>query len=472
MSQKNDTPALILALLITVALLAGGYWLLGIGSLPFFKSGSGSNPTATSSDASPIATGDLQSRFSTGSRSLIPGASADKQAGITSIAQGNFDSAVTSLQASLQANRNDPEALIYLNNARIGNQKSYSIAASVPIGSDLNAAQEMLRGVVQAQDEVNRAGGISGIPVKVVIANDDDNPDIAKQVAQGLVDNADVLGVVGHYASDVSIAAAPVYKAGGLVAISPVSTSVKLSGISPYTFRTVPSDYVAARALADYVLNTLKQKNAAVFYNSKSGYSQSLKSEFVTALGLGGGRVTNEFDLSDSGFSPARSLEQATQQGATVLAMLPNSGTLDRALQVVEVNQGKLKLLGGDDVYSPKTLEVGSSQAVGMVVAVPWNILSDPQSPFVQQSRQLWGGDVNWRTAMSYDAAKALIAALTQNQTREGIQKALSTPNFSAAGATGTVSFLPSGDRNQSDQLVKIQPGSRSGLGYDFVPAR
>jgi branched-chain amino acid transport system substrate-binding protein len=32
------------------------------------------------------------------------------------------------------------------------------------------------------------------------------------------------------------------------------------------------------------------------------------------------------------------------------------------------------------------------------------------------------------------------------------------------------VRFLPSGDRNQSVQLVIVQPGERSGFGYDFVP--
>jgi len=32
------------------------------------------------------------------------------------------------------------------------------------------------------------------------------------------------------------------------------------------------------------------------------------------------------------------------------------------------------------------------------------------------------------------------------------------------------VRFLPSGDRNQSVQLVVVQPGSRSSFGVDFVP--
>jgi branched-chain amino acid transport system substrate-binding protein len=36
-----------------------------------------------------------------------------------------------------------------------------------------------------------------------------------------------------------------------------------------------------------------------------------------------------------------------------------NTETLDKALQVIQINQKKLTLLAGDDVYTAKTLEIG-----------------------------------------------------------------------------------------------------------------
>ncbi|WP_445240772.1 hypothetical protein [Microcoleus vaginatus] len=44
------------------------------------------------------------------------------------------------------------------------------------------------------------------------------------------------------------------------------------------------------------------------------------------------------------------------------------------------------------------------------------------------------------------------------------------SPLFTASGASGTISFLPSGDRNAPVQLVKVVEGSRSTYGYDFTP--
>nr|WP_306557896.1 ABC transporter substrate-binding protein [Nostoc sp. 'Peltigera malacea cyanobiont' DB3992] len=439
MSQKNETTILALALLLTVGIVGGGFWWFTnngtrIGNPNIPNQQPGNNPS-------------LQDRISFGEKSFTPGdISPVKKEGVQAIAAKSYDKAIANFTAALKLNRNDPETLIFLNNARIGSSKSYTIVASVPFGTDPNAALEILRGIAQAQNQVNSSGGIKGVPLRVGIANDDDNPEIAKQIASTLVSNSEVLGVVGPNTSDSTLAAGTIYTSGQLVAISPTSTSVKISNFSRYVFRTVPSDFMAARSLANYMVRTLQKKNAVVFFNSQSNYSQSLKSEFVSSVSLEGGQVASEFDLSRADFSAAKSIEQATKQGAEVLMLAANTETLDKALQVVQINQKRLTLLGGDDVYTAKTLEIGREQAVGMVVAVPWHIDSDPKSDFPQKSRQLWGGDVSWRSALSYDATVSLIAALERNPTRSGVQQALLSSDFSATGASGTIRFLASGE--------------------------
>lgn len=465
MTQKNETPVLLLSLLITLAILAGGLWWLGrrfnLVNLPGIAQSDRNNPNAAI---------DLPDRFSAGEKLLMTqDASAEKQAGVEAIASKNYGEAVRSLEAALQANRNDPEALIYLNNARIGEQKSYTIAVSVPVTTSSEPALEILRGVAQAQDQINQQGGINGTLLKVLIVNDDNDAGVVKQVANELVQDASVLGVIGHFGSDATLAGADIYEQGGLVMISPTSTSVQLSGKGKYLFRTVPSDRFTGTTLASYMLDQMGKQSAAVYYNSTSDYSKSLKDQFTTALTTGGGQVVQEFDVSAS-FNPQDTLTQATQRGAQVLVLTTNTATLEQALQVIQANNGKLLLMGGDSLYNPKVLEGGQADARGMVVAVPWVIGSNRQSAFVKTAQQLWGGDVNWRTAMSYDAAEALVAGLQQNPTRQGIQQALSNPSFELQGATGNIRFLSSGDRNQPMQLTVIEPGSRSGHGYDFVP--
>ncbi len=473
MSQKNETAVLVLSLLITIGLAGTGIWWLTSRGGITPEASSPQNQTFSKSPTgnSPQSEQAIQQRLSAGKKLLIPdGATTTKQAAIQAYASGNYNAAISELQASLKTNRNDPEALIYLNNARIGDQKSYTIAAAVPIGADINGAQEILRGVAQAQNEINQSGGISGTPLKVLIANDDDNPEIASQIASALANNSEILGVIGHFSSDATLAASKIYQQNQLVAISPISTSVQLSGIGSNIFRTVPSDRFAANALSRYMLTKLQKKKAAVFFNSASNYSKSLKSEFTTALYGDGGQVVSEFDFAKGNFNATESFKSAIAQGAEVMMLAANTATLDQALQVVQVNAKRLPLLAGDDVYTAKTLQIGGAGAADMVLAVPWHILADPQSNFPQTSKQLWNAEVSWRTALAYDAAIALIVGLGRNPTRTGIQQALSASDFSATGASGQIRFLPSGDRNRAVQLVIVKPGNRTSYGYEFVP--
>ena len=158
MTQKNETTVLVVSLATTLALVAGGLWWFANHNGIQLGSQTG-NPSNPGEITSPASNQPVRERISGGEKGLISKqATPEKQAAVKAIASGNYEEAISQLKASLKRDRNDPEALIYLNNALIGNKKSYTIAASVPISSDLNGAQEILRGVAQAQNEVNQAG--------------------------------------------------------------------------------------------------------------------------------------------------------------------------------------------------------------------------------------------------------------------------------------------------------------------------
>ncbi|MEM9539374.1 MAG: ABC transporter substrate-binding protein [Cyanobacteria bacterium P01_E01_bin.42] len=462
MSRSKETKILLLSLVITGAIVGmGGWWMSRSG----FIGGNRNNSISANGGA-------IQTRSSLGDRLLVSDtASPPKQAGIQALAAGNYAEAIASFETSLQAAQNDPEALIYLNNAKIGTTEAYTLAVSVPIGSNIDAAKEILRGVAQAQQEANQTGGINGVGLKIAIANDDNNPEVAREIAAQFAKDREILGVIGHFGSDTTLAAAQIYQEKGLPTISPTSTSVRLSGVGDYIFRSVPSDRLTGSSLVRYQLEQLQKQKTAIFYNSQSDYSQSLKEVVSTELLTLGGEVVAEFDLSGS-FNASNALAEARNKGAEVLAILANTETLDEALQVVATNGRSLPVLAGDSAYTAKTLQIGGQNAVGAIVAVSWHILGNPEAEFPKTSKQLWGGDVNWRTAMAYDATRAFIAALKQNPTRQGVQQALSDRNFSAEGASQEIRFLPSGDRSQAVRLVTIEAGNRTSFGYEFVPLR
>ena len=410
----------------------------------------------------------IQAQISAGEKILTPGTVLPlKQEATDQIAAGNLNQAVTLLERAHRANVADPETLIYLNNARIGQQKSYTVGVVVPLSTQPGSSAEVLQGVAQAQNQVNQTGGINGVRLKVTIATDNSSPEVAKQVAKAFVEDATILGVIGHGTSDTTLAAGTVYQSGELVAISPVSSAVALSGFSPYVFRTMPSDQLPAKQLGNYMVTQLKKRKAVVFFNSASAYSNSLKDEFSKALFYGDrGQVIEAIDLSKPDFNPVESVDQAIRKGAQVIMLAPNNEFFDRALLVINANQNRLPLLAGDALYSPKTLQIGGKNVAGMVLAVPSYQVEVSKSAFQKQAKILWGGPVRWRTVLAYDATRALIGALQHTPTRNGIRRSLASPNFAVMGAIHPVKFSD-GDRPIDLELVKVMAG-RSGKQYEF----
>lgn len=414
----------------------------------------------------------VEKYFSSGERVLVTlDDSPDKEMGVEKLRAGKYEEAIAYFSSTLKRNRNDPESWIYLNNARaLAAGDVVKVAVAVPIGNNVNVAKEILRGVAQYQEEVNRDRGVGGKLLHVTVVNDNNDPELAKYLAAAIAKNDSILAVVGHQSSDVSVAVAPIYESSRIVAISPTSYAREMSGIGKYIFRTTPSSRVFADTLAKYAVETQRHQRFAICSDSKSRASQSFKEDFTAAIYAQGAQITNTVcDFSAPDFNPDEIATKATTDGATSLLVAPGVERIKQAIAMLQANKGRLSAIGTQSMYTFETLQQGNSAANGITLTVPWEPSSAKGTAYAKEALQLWGGLGNWRTAMAYDSAKSIGEALATASSRQELQRRLSNPGFLVRGATGTIQFLPTGDRNQKGTLVKILPGKRSGVGYDFV---
>ncbi|NMF62170.1 ABC transporter substrate-binding protein [Brasilonema octagenarum] len=423
----------------------------------------------------------MESRISLGEKILVQdNPSNEKQLGVQAFAAGDYDNAIAHFQASVQKMPNDPESRIYLLNASAARSaKILKIAVSVPIGSNLNVAKEILQGVAQAQDEVNKQGGIRGHLLQVEIASDGNNRNIAEKLANSLVADQKILAVIAHNGSDASVVACPIYQQRKLVNIYPTLFSFKLLGCGSYIFRTAPNIRSIAEALSSYAINNLNQRNLAICVDGRVINPQSLQDEFSYAINKDGGKLVNiTCDFSALDFNPNKVITDAIKSGADGLVLAPHVDRINKALDLAAANKGRLKLFGSPTLYTSQTLQQGRSDVNGLELVVPWHPEKNLKNNFAKNAQQLWGSPVTWRSATSYDAAVAIISGLQQSTTREELQKVLHNPNFSPDGATGKIQFSQSGvkrssavgNRNIKNDvvLVKIKPSSTSPTGYKF----
>ena len=399
--------------------------------------------------------------------------------GIEAFKNGNYQEAANLFQQAVKANPYDPEVLIYYNNARASqNSSSVSLAVVVPIDSKTNNdnAQEILRGVAQAQDQFNNNQGSNGLLLKVVIVNDSNNPEEAKQVVQEIVKDDSILGVIGHNSSDVTKAVIPEYEKAGLAIISSTATSNLLK--SSVFFRVVDSDEIAGKKLAQYT-DSLGFKKVVIFNNPNSAYSQSITEAFtnkfkkmggkVLPIKKMGGKVLPTIDLSDKGFDPREEVSISINNFQAEAAILfPDTEHTNATIDIAKANQelnnnSPLSLLGGHTLYSNDTLIKGGKAVEGMILSVPWFRETSQAKAFAEKSGKKWGGGISWRTATSFDATQAFIQALskdnTQDNTRAKVLERLQKVKLNNNQTSGYPLQFKEGERQGQSVLVEVKDG-------------
>lgn len=394
--------------------------------------------------------------------------SPNAQRGAEFFTSAEYEKAIEFFGRAVEDDRGNPEAQIYLNNAQArlaGSQ--LLLAVVVPIDGAANSAEEILRGVADAQTEFNKSGGIEGKLLEITIANDGNAPEISTKVAEALAGIPEVLGVIGHNSSTASEAAISVYEKASLPMVSPTSTSIYLS--SDIFFRTVPSDKIAGSALAQFVLDDGLEESI-IFYNKESNYSRSIQEAFTGQFLQSGGSVVDVIDISDSEFSPSSAV-QNFQGKAESIILLPNKSFVSVALSIARANAElpdglQMRLVGNDAMYSPETLSNGGSAVEGLVLAVPWFA----QTPYAGRAEERWGGGVSWRTATSYDATLSLIESLSDGSSREAVLKALSSVELPSNRTSGDeLRFSLIGERITEPVLVQAVRGTGGPQGSNFA---
>ena len=119
------------------------------------------SPTSTPSPTNPNVIGiSLEQRFSSGDRRLFTNqVNRNADQGIEAFKAGNYDEAYQQFRQAVNTAPSDPEVQIYLNNSQARKSgKPFILAAVVPVDTKQTNAEEMLRGVAQAQSQFNQQG--------------------------------------------------------------------------------------------------------------------------------------------------------------------------------------------------------------------------------------------------------------------------------------------------------------------------
>src|SRR5437764_7688789 len=174
----------------------------------------------------------------------------------------------------------------------LAQSKPYRIGTVQPVsGAAAISGKTALVGVQMAVDRINKAGGINGRPVELIVADYESKPDVGRRKAEKLAVEDMVDAHVGGVLSNVCLACVPVwdeYKVVNMVGVC-LDTTMTTSKCSRYTFR--PFDYAPAQAVAfaPYLVNKMGKKWHIAY--ADYAWGQSTRDAYAEQIKKAGGEV-------------------------------------------------------------------------------------------------------------------------------------------------------------------------------------
>jgi branched-chain amino acid transport system substrate-binding protein len=461
-----------------IAFVAWGYWIIDPETqfIQFIKEWLFSNNWCKKPE--------LNDNISCGEESLFT------QEKYSAFQTGQFKDAVDFFTKEINKKPNNPEILVYLNNAKLMQEvrKSYTIAVVIPIKQDdQSTAEALLRGAAQIQEDFNKKH--KNIGLKIVIVNDDNNPNTVPKLAENLLSKDDIVAVFGHYTSELTKKALPIYQEKKVVVIASATAKREdILGDQPhpenFLFLIAPSvKFQIPKLIEQLKLATLTNgEKVAIFYTPSSTYSKSAFEEIRKQLDVNGIRIIDK-DVSVPHFTAFSSLNEVKQQGAKALIFIPdgqvNPNSIKNTLSLIDVNQDQLPMGGLSVLYRTEILN-RKDIVKKLLLVIYWHPLTSPNQKFIDRAKQLWGtGHINLQTAMSYDGTLVLTKALeklspidSRKKQRLDIQKQLNSLEVKE-GASGTISFDEVGDRKEdTSQAFHVVLTKCTKFGAVFVPIK
>ncbi len=319
-------------------------------------------------------------------------------------------------------------------------------------GSWASEGQDMKQIVELLAAETNKAGGINGAQVEIVIEDDGGDPRQAALAATRLT-TKEISAVIGTYGSSVTEASQNIYAESGILQVATGSTAIRLSekGL-PLFFRTCPRDdeqgLVAAKALS-----SLGYAKIAILHDNTS-YAKGLADEAKSLLEKDGKTIAF-FDALTPGERDYNAiltkLKSAAPDVLFFTGYYPEAGMLLR--QKMEMGWN-VPMLGGDATNNPDLVKIaGNKAAEGFMFLsppVPADLDTPEAKDFMAAFKAAYGnapGSV-W-AVLAGDAYRVIVEAIAKTKETSGEKLAAYLKNDlkDFPGLTGTISFNDKGDR-------------------------
>ena len=293
-------------------------------------------------------------------------------------------------------------------------------------GPNATWGQSEANAVKMAVEKVNAAGGVLGKQLEIVAYDNRADRLEAVNVAKRLIEQDHVVAIIGPAQSGVTNAIREVNNSAKVPVIATTATNSKVTvnddgSVIPYTFRVCFIDPFQGTVAAQFALEDLKAKTAAILYDVGDEYSQFLGKYFTEAFEKGGGKITTS-EAFRSGELDFRAQLGKIKEGNPDVVFVPTMQK-EAALSMKQARDLGIQgtFMGGDGWGSPDIFDLGGPAVEGGYF-VNIAALEDPTiQGFIKDYKAKYNQDpVLPNPVLAYDAVLWLADALKRAGSTDG----------------------------------------------------
>ncbi|HOJ78870.1 MAG TPA: ABC transporter substrate-binding protein [Bacillota bacterium] len=285
-------------------------------------------------------------------------------------------------------------------------------------------------GVMLAVEEINQNGGVNGIPIELIIKDDQMDPETAIRVNHELHQSG-VQVVIGHMTSAMSSVALPEITKLKMLMISPTTSATSFSGLDDYFLRVYPSNEQSQQILAQFIYYKYKLKKIAIVADLRNqNYSEEWAVDFRTEFQRLGGEIEKMVSfysrVSVNMNQIAQQILEAKPEGILIIA---NSNDTANFCQQIKKYNRQLPLFTTSWAISGSILEYGGTAVEGLVFPE----IFDRDHPgetyqcFLKAYIERFGDEPSFAALMGYETMQVIFQAMLNLEeiSSDGLKEAI-----------------------------------------------
>jgi branched-chain amino acid transport system substrate-binding protein len=303
---------------------------------------------------------------------------------------------------------------------------------------------------------------VLGQKVEIVVADNKSDKVESSNAANRLIQRDKVVAVIGALTSSNSLAAAPVCEKAGVPMVSPWATNPLVTQGKKYVFRVCFIDPFQGQVAANFAVNNLRAKTAALMVDISQDYCVGIAGFFQRAFQKLGGKVVLKtmYNTGDQDFSAQLGAIKGKNPD---LIYVPGYFTEDALIARQARELGLTQpLLSGDAAQADELIKIGGKAVEGLYFTTHFDekgVTTASGKRFVKAYRAAYNEAPDSVSALSYDAYNVILDAIEKAGTTEAAKVVAQLEQVKDfPGVTGVLSIV---DHNavKPAVILKVKDG-------------